>query len=126
MDEYIKLEDALDAVLFGLVGTGYQSRAIEAIRGVSTADVVPREELEGYKHNWQKLHDSYTADCAEYYSKGWRDGVMTMLQKIAISCADIPATTESLDFEIGYYTAMNVVLNALNELKKKYTGDRKE
>lgn len=37
---YIKREDALDAVLFALVGTGYQSNAIYAIRDVPTADVV--------------------------------------------------------------------------------------
>lgn len=41
MDEYIKREDALDAVLFALVGTGYQSRAIDAIRDVPTANVTP-------------------------------------------------------------------------------------
>lgn len=45
MDEYIKREDALDAVLFALVGTGYQSRAIYAIRDVQTADVAPRAEV---------------------------------------------------------------------------------
>lgn len=41
MDEYIKREDALDAVLFAMAGTGYQSRAISAIRDVPTADVAP-------------------------------------------------------------------------------------
>lgn len=45
MDEYIKREDALDAVLFALVGTGYQSRAIYAVRDVPTADIVPRAEV---------------------------------------------------------------------------------
>lgn len=39
MSEYIKREDALDAVLFALVGTGYQSNAIYAIRDVPAADV---------------------------------------------------------------------------------------
>ena len=37
MDEYIKREDALDAVLFALSGTGLQSRAITAIKDVPTA-----------------------------------------------------------------------------------------
>ena len=46
MDEYIKREDALDAVLFALCGTGYQSRAIDAIRELPTADVVPKREVE--------------------------------------------------------------------------------
>lgn len=45
MDEYIKREDALDAVLFALVGTGYQSKAIYAIRELPTADVVPKSEV---------------------------------------------------------------------------------
>ena len=45
MDEYIKREDALDAVLFALVGTGHQSNAIYAIRDVPTADVVPKSEV---------------------------------------------------------------------------------
>lgn len=40
MSEYINREDALDAVLFALVGTGHQSRAIYAIRELPTADVV--------------------------------------------------------------------------------------
>lgn len=45
MDEYIKREDALDAVLFALVGTGYQSRAIYAVKDVPAADVAPRAEV---------------------------------------------------------------------------------
>ena len=49
MDEYIKREDALDAVLFALVGTGHQSKAIDAIRGVPTSDVVPKSEVEYLK-----------------------------------------------------------------------------
>lgn len=36
---YIEREKALDAVLFALVGTGYQSKAIYAIKDVPTADV---------------------------------------------------------------------------------------
>lgn len=40
IDEYIKREDALDAVLFALVGTGLQSTAINALRDIPTADVV--------------------------------------------------------------------------------------
>lgn len=49
MDEYIKREDALDAVLFALVGTGYQSRAIYAVKDVPTADVVPRADFADQK-----------------------------------------------------------------------------
>lgn len=45
MDEYIKREDALDAVLFALVGTGHQSIAIYAIKDVPTADVASKREF---------------------------------------------------------------------------------
>ena len=45
MDEYIKREDALDAVLFALVGTGLQSSAIYALRDITAADVVPKSEI---------------------------------------------------------------------------------
>ena len=55
MDEYIKREDALDAVLFALVGTGYQSRAIRAVRDVPTADVAPKSEVERLYYNLQAV-----------------------------------------------------------------------
>ena len=45
MDEYINREDALDAVLFALAGTGHQSRAINGIKYLPIADVVPRAEV---------------------------------------------------------------------------------
>lgn len=41
MSEYIKHQDAYDAVLFAMCGTGYQSDATWAIDGVPTADVAP-------------------------------------------------------------------------------------
>ena len=62
MDEYIKREDALDAVLFALCGTGYQSRAIGAIRDISTADVVPKSEVLALENEIERLKyilDSY-------------------------------------------------------------------
>ena len=59
MDEYIKREDALDAVLFALVGTGYQSRAILAVRDVPTADVVPRAEVEATIHKFAERLKTY-------------------------------------------------------------------
>ena len=46
INEYIDREKALDAVLFALVGTGYQSRAISAIQDIPTADVVPKSEVD--------------------------------------------------------------------------------
>lgn len=56
MDEYIKREDALDAVLFALVGTGLQSTAIYAIRDVTTADVVPKSEVDKWIGRCQEWH----------------------------------------------------------------------
>lgn len=54
MDEYIKREDALDTVLFALVGTGLQSTAIYALRDVPTADVVAKSEAD----TWYQLYHS--------------------------------------------------------------------
>ena len=65
MEEYIKREDALDAVLFALVGTGFQSKAIYAIREIPTEDVVPRSEFEYWEaiaKNNQKWIDKILAD----------------------------------------------------------------
>lgn len=53
MAEYIKREDAIDAVLFSLVGTGHQSQAIYAIRDVTTADVVKVVRCKDCKYFYQ-------------------------------------------------------------------------
>jgi hypothetical protein len=68
MDEYIKREDALDAVLFALSGTGYQSTAILAIRDIPTADVV---EVKHARWIGRKVRDYYTCSncCAVTKSK---------------------------------------------------------
>ncbi len=63
MDEYIKREDALDAVLFALSGTGYQSRAICAIRGVPTTDVVDVVRCKDC------VHASFLYSCGKYMCK---------------------------------------------------------
>lgn len=52
------------------------------INEIPTADVVPREELEGYKHNWQKIAESYTTDCAEHYERGRREGAREIFEEI--------------------------------------------
>ena len=64
MDEYIKREDALDAVLFALVGTGYQSRAIYAIRDVPTADVAPKSEVA--REIFEEIDKEYGENCGAY------------------------------------------------------------
>lgn len=60
MDEYIKREDALDAVLFALVGTGLQSRAISAVKDVNTADVVPKSEVEKLNKEFDELAEEHS------------------------------------------------------------------
>ncbi len=65
MDEYIKREDALDAVLFALAGTGLQSRAISAIRDVNTADVVPKSEYD----RMEKLFNDMTQEAKGYLNR---------------------------------------------------------
>ena len=60
MDEYIKREDALDAVLFALAGTGYQSEAIWAVRSAPVANVAPKSDvdkalLDGYNRGKREV-----------------------------------------------------------------------
>lgn len=82
MDEYIKREDALDAVLFALVGTGYQSRAIQAVRDVPTADVAPKSEVarELLSDLKKAVHDkavySYTKEMYPYINLKVFDAVI--------------------------------------------------
>ena len=64
MDEYIKREDALDAVLFALCGTGHQSKAIYAVRGVPIADVVEVVRCKDCKYSRERNDNEgeYLAD----------------------------------------------------------------
>ena len=45
MEEYIKRQDAYNAILDELVGTGYQSGALRAIEFIPAADVAPKSEV---------------------------------------------------------------------------------
>lgn len=63
MDEFIKREDALDALLFGLVGTGYQSRAISAIKYVPAVKVV-----EHRRGKWTLRNDG-SGICSECHTR---------------------------------------------------------
>ena len=62
MDEYIKREDALDAVLFALVGTGCQTNAIFAIRDIPAADVVEVVRCKDCKH-WSYAQSINRHEC---------------------------------------------------------------
>lgn len=41
MAEYIELEEALEALLYEMCGTGYQTTAMMAVRRIPAADVAP-------------------------------------------------------------------------------------
>jgi hypothetical protein len=77
MEEYIKREDALDAVLFALVGTGYQSNAIYAIRNIPTANAAPiadtvrkmQERLSEQFHDRVAYTRSYVHDTIDQIAK---------------------------------------------------------
>lgn len=113
MDEYIKREDALDAVLFALVGTGHQSRAIEAIRDVSTADVVPKSEVYDDHH---KQVTCYTLGCREG-DKIKREVAREIFEEIENNYADFL-------FD-GYRNIVVLTEKDFEELKKKYTEENK-
>jgi hypothetical protein len=109
MDEYIKREDALDAVLFALVGTGYQSRAIYAIRDVPTADVAPRAEV--VNKICCKIEEEIVAALESNYRalKEWDDG----------RCNDY--ILEMVNRIKGKIDALREIEGFVEELKKKYT-----
>ena len=135
MDEYIKREDALDAVLFALVGTGFQSTAIYAIREVPTADVVPKSEVE----EWQKLY----ADSQKKWEKAYEE-LETKLEQAKTEFAreifeEIEKAISSMKYNTNTsrktvkveelkeqvdWVLHEVVPNRLTELKKKYTGEK--
>lgn len=104
MDEYIKREDALDAVLFALVGTGLQSTAIYAIREVPTAAVVPKSEVEELKKAY--LHYEETTGLKQAKT----DVAREIFEEIeAIKCVGLLPSSWVKQFA---------------ELKKKYTEEQ--
>lgn len=100
MDEYIKREDALDAVLFALVGTGVQSRALYAIRGVPSIEV---------KEIFIELRD-------KLYSK-----FPSTLRPIQIGGRFIGNS-----YELGRERMLYEVLEIIDNLEKKYTEGKNE
>ncbi len=75
MNEYINREDALDAVLFALVGTGQQSKAITAIRELPTADAVEVRHGHWIEHiekpSWLEDDVEVYYDCSECGTSHW-------------------------------------------------------
>lgn len=125
MDEYIKREDALDAVLFALAGTGHQSKAILAIREVPTSAIA--EELAETKMNWLKIRDSYNADCIAHYNKGRSDAAEEIIDELfkILDAEYRQYDTETLSDTLNkmYMSSRNTVNKItaeLVELKEKY------
>ena len=130
MDEYIKREDALDAVLFALVGTGLQSSAIYAIRELPTADVVPKSEVERLQ--------KYNTDVAfKHYNDGKKDVAREIFEEIdkfirtvyeingkimdENRFIDLEKCKYLEDIAYGKYCVFEELEDIIAELKKKYT-----
>lgn len=130
MDEYIKREDALDAVLFALVGTGYQSTAIYAIRDVQTADVVPRAEVDELVHKLECLLCHATGGKLSYhtYPLGTMERAVSDYIQECYDEAKAEVAREIFE-EIEKYYCVNkfgeayVHFDSIEEIKKKYMGE---
>lgn len=116
INEYIDREKALDALLFGLVGTGCQSRAISAIRDVPTADVIPRSEYEKVMGVIKEVHRLATEVKAEL-------PLLVKQTKTEIA-REIFEEIDKLAYQFmndEHYIFGDMVWD-IAELKKKYTG----
>jgi hypothetical protein len=73
-----------DYIIKGIKGEIYPCKVdvFESTYEIPTADVVPKSEVEDYKHNWQKIHDSYNEDCLEHYNKGRQDATREIFEEI--------------------------------------------
>ena len=57
-------------------------QVVKCVNNSPTADVVPKSEVEEYKHCWEKIHDSYTADCLEHYNRGRAEVAREIFEEI--------------------------------------------
>lgn len=87
------------------------SDIIAVLNNAPIADVVPKSEVEDYKHNWQKIHDSYNADCLEHYNKGRQDAAREIFEEI-----------ENRAYGFGA-CFVEMTRTTFDELKKKYTEE---
>jgi hypothetical protein len=135
MDEYIKREDALDAVLFALVGTGLQSTAIYALRDVPATDVVPKSE-EGAE--CPTCHGTGRIGTTDWLTKGLSKKQLAEEKAKAIAEHEQHIKTEvareiikDLDSIKEDFIAMDelpkacAIRYAMLQIKKKYTEGKK-
>lgn len=85
---------------------------MKAIENEPTADVVPKSEYDEVLSNWQKIHDSYNSDCIEHYKYGRAEVAREIFEEI--------------EQWLGNYNGCRVITyEKFDELKKKYTEDKK-
>jgi hypothetical protein len=86
------------------------ARVRSMVSSSPTVDVVPREEAEDYRECWQKIHDSYNADCLESYNKGRQEVAREIFEEIE----------KVLENNEVYYHQTDEMRKQFAELKKKY------
>jgi hypothetical protein len=92
----------------------------DAIMDCPTADVAPKSEVAAVKIELEAMRTAANA-YKMHYEKAKSEVAIEIIQDIAKACAPHDHHLNSLDFEIGYITAMNQVIAQLEEIKKKYT-----
>lgn len=109
---YIECEMACAEVNKGdlLVGNNAEF-AKEIINRTPTADVVPKSEYDEVLSSWQKIHDSYDADCIEHYKYGRAEVAREVFKEIEKHKQIIVEGVKPV------YTLKE---RELEELKKKY------
>jgi hypothetical protein len=95
---------------------------LDLICSAPTADVAPKSEVERLEQENEALKDS-NEHLAVLLAESTSEVAIEIIQDIAKACAPHDHHLNSLDFEIGYITAMNQVIAQLEEIKKKYTEE---
>ena len=98
-----------------------------SIADVPSADVVSKSEYDEVLSNWQKIHDSYTADCIEHYNKGQQDAARKIFEEIEKIINDDRINRKLT--ERGFYMAKHgepTFEQRIAELKKKYTEEEED
>lgn len=90
----------------------YKASVKRVLMQAQEADVVPKIEVAALKIELEAMRTAANA---------YKMRCDAIIQDIAKACAPHDHHLNSLDFEIGYITAMNKVIAQLEEIKKKYT-----
>lgn len=123
-DEYPSVQQLKDHCRYSTIGTDVvPKREYDAVVSVvdnSTKEFLKlhdayqdaKREAEEYKHNWQKIHDSYNADCLEHYNKGRQDAAREIFEELRQKRNEL--------WNKGNYTMFECWCKAEEELEKKY------